>query len=154
MNYTRDILMIKLLIIDDDRDFLQIFDYFVKKAIKSCEISKLDDPTDIFQSYSNKQLSSFDVIISDYNMKKIDGIQLINFLKCNSVNTSFILCSSYDLPNIEDNHKEKPFDYYVQKRPNVKAFFREMTYYINSLIQKKETNIRENKDILTAKINK
>jgi CheY-like chemotaxis protein len=141
--------MIKILVIDDDKDFLQIFDFFIKKSIKNCSISKLDDPTNIFQSFTEKELLNFDIIVSDYQMKKIDGIQLCKFLKCNSVNTRFILCSSYDLLDILDDHKDKPYDYFVQKKPNVKAFFRELVYYINNLTSKDETIIKTDSDFVT-----
>ncbi|MHA2102645.1 MAG: response regulator [Candidatus Hodarchaeales archaeon] len=143
--------MIKILVIDDDQDFLQIFDFFVKKSIKNSSITKLDDPTNIFQSFTQEELLDFDVIVSDYHMKKIDGIQLCNFLKSNSVNTSFILCSSYDLLDILDDHKDKPYDYFIQKRPNVKAFFREMVFYINNLTTKEETIIKTDTDVVTLK---
>jgi CheY-like chemotaxis protein len=138
--------MIKILVIDDDKDFLQICDFFIKKSIKDCLVKKLDDPTNIFTSFTQKELSNFDIIISDYQMKKIDGIQLCNFLKCNSVKTSFILCSSYDIYEIEEDHKDKPYDYFVQKRPNIKAFFREMAYYINNLVSKQESTIKTDKE--------
>jgi CheY-like chemotaxis protein len=141
--------MIKILVIDDDKDFLQIFDFFIKKSIKNCSISKLDDPTNIFQSFTEQELLNFDVIVSDYQMKKIDGIQLCKFLKCNSVNTSFVLVSSYNLFDIMVDHKDKPYDYFVQKRPNVKVFFRELVNYISNLTSRDQTIIKTDNDFVT-----
>ena len=80
----------KILVVDDDTTFLMMLQGFLNK--KGYETS--------VESSAEKGLekihkTSFDLIISDYRMPGMDGIELLAELRKNEINTPLILLTSY-----------------------------------------------------------
>lgn len=82
--------MRKLLLVDDDRSFLEILSLALSKDF---EIHKA---TGISEALTVLKKDVIDFICSDLNMRDGNGLDLIQFLKSNHMNIPFILLSGQE----------------------------------------------------------
>ena len=72
---------LRVLHIDDDLDQLHFTKLFLESYGNSISIDSFDKPLDAFEKLGEKD---YDCIISDYQMPKIDGIELTKKIRSNS----------------------------------------------------------------------
>ncbi len=83
----------KILIVDDNEDFLEIFEY----SLRQCGDFNILKISDSFAAYEITREENFDLIFVDYNMPKLTGAQLIKKKKKTSFNemTPVVLVTAF-----------------------------------------------------------
>lgn len=86
----RNILMAKILIIDDEADLLKALDMIFKS--RGHDVTALGDASTAGKLISK---TKFDVIISDIRMQPMDGLQFLDFLHQHEVTTPVIMLTAH-----------------------------------------------------------
>ena len=127
---------LKVLLVDDNKDFLNIIGRLFRIKEPSSHLTTLNDTQDIFDKLTINELNSFDVIISDYKMNPINGVELCKILKKKDVKTPFILISSQDLMVIHKNICDYLVEAFILKNPNIELFYEELLLAIPNSVSK------------------
>jgi len=98
------------------------------------------------------QKQTFDVIISDYNLKNKNGLEFLAHLKDIDYKTSFILLIDKGREEIAIKALNLGAEYYIHKSNNLKLFLSVLTNYIDNLIKK--TSIKMNLDKAVTSLSK
>ncbi len=88
----------KILLIDDEPDIIQIVSYFLTK--KGFEVSCANDGIEALAKLSE---NTYDVVICDFMMPRMDGITLLKTIRSRKDYTSFVFFSG----NAQDEHEIK-----------------------------------------------
>lgn len=92
-----------LLIVDDESELLDIIkEYFADKFDSIISVKSGQEAIDIIQH------EEFKVILMDFNMPRLNGVQTIEILKKNGCKSSFVLMSGWNEEVIENQLKELP----------------------------------------------
>ena len=102
---------IKILHIDDEEAQLVFTKYFLQNLDKAFIVESISDPQEALRLATNNH---YDIIISDYKMEKMNGIQLAIQLKKKN-NIPFILYTGQDTSELIDSALQSGVDYYVRK---------------------------------------
>lgn len=78
----------RILLIDDEQDILDVIGYFLKK--EGYEVEAADSGA---AALEKMQANSYDVVICDYLMPKMDGISLLRKLRDRKDYTAFVFFS-------------------------------------------------------------
>ncbi|MHA2364602.1 MAG: response regulator [Candidatus Hodarchaeales archaeon] len=125
-----------ILHIDDDNNFLNMSEIYLKKY--SCIIDILDNPLEVLDQISKKK---YDVIVSDYMMPEMDGLELFQILRENGVKIPFIILTGKGREEVALKALNMGVTYYLQKGFDLPALFTELAHFI---IRAVERNIIEN----------
>ncbi|EDZ63479.1 response regulator receiver (CheY-like) modulated diguanylate cyclase/phosphodiesterase [Sulfurimonas gotlandica GD1] len=117
---------------------------------------KIDIAVDGEQAYAKKQLKKYDIIITDINMPKLNGIELIEKIRKHDASTPILILSAYDdrdyfVQSIKfgvDGYILKPvelgqFNTIISKIVKRIDLERSLSEYQNNLEQKVEEKTRE-----------
>lgn len=88
----------RILLIDDEKDILEVVGYFLKK--EGYQVSVAESGVEALGIMSEH---SFDVVICDFLMPKMDGISLLKKIREKKDYTSFVFFSG----NADDTHEVK-----------------------------------------------
>jgi DNA-binding NtrC family response regulator len=142
----------KILVIDDNTDFLDLFNSFVKKTNTKYKIETLETAENFLDVI---QARKPDLIVCDFEMPKFTGLHILKSLKDNNIQTPFILCSGKKREDIILEALNLNVDYFVQKMSPIILTFKELLYFINRAIENKKLiefkNSMEKKPILKHK---
>ncbi len=128
----------KILIIDDDTDFLLLCKQYLQRFNKDITIITSVNPKEVVFKIFKKELDSYDAIISDYQMDIIDGVLINKYLKSKSVSTPFILISSSDYTGIRKKYSNQICDYFVQKKLIMQDFCQEIIKCLSRITNKQK----------------
>ena len=93
--------MKNLLLVDDDRDFLQLLSSILKKDFQVYEATGITEALKILQT------AQINVICSDFNMWDGTRLELLKMLRYENVKTPFLLMSGnadFCLVNVAEQH--------------------------------------------------
>ena len=102
---------IRVLHVDDEETQLSFAKFFLESLDNKLEIDSVSDPQDAIILVSTKK---YDVIISDYRMNKINGIQLAEKIK-EEQDTPIILYTGHDDATIKESAFEAGIDVFQKK---------------------------------------
>ncbi len=141
----------KLLIIEDDENILSLLkdgfeeeDFIVETA---------DDGEDGLYLAS---MNSYDVIVLDWMLPKISGIQILEKLRNKNINTPIIMLTAKDevknkvegLKHGADDYLSKPFSF-EELQARVEALYRRTSFKGSSTIQIQNFTVDSSKKIVT-----
>jgi len=137
--------MSKILIIEDEPSIRRVL---VKILAEEDKSHKIDEAENGIEAINKIKKDSYDLIISDIKMPKVDGIEVLDFSVKNIPETPVIMISGHgDLELAVESMKKGAFDY-ISKPPDLNRL---LTTVRNALDRKKL--VVENK-LLRKKINK
>ena len=137
--------MSKILIIEDEPAIRRVLVKILSEEDKSHEIEEAENG---IEAINKIKKTSFDLIISDIKMPKVDGIEVLDYSKKNTPETPIIMISGHgDLELAVDSMKKGAFDY-ISKPPDLNRL---LTTVRNALDRKQL--VVENK-MLKRKISK
>lgn len=137
--------MSKILIIEDEPSIRRVL---VKILAEEDKSHKIDEAENGIEAINKIKKDSYDLIISDIKMPKVDGIEVLDFSMKNIPETPVIMISGHgDLELAVESMKKGAFDY-ISKPPDLNRL---LTTVRNALDRKKL--VVENK-LLRKKINK
>ncbi len=102
---------IKVLLIDDEPDLLDMSKMFLELD-KSMSVDTATSADDALEQLRNQE---YDVIVSDYQMPGMDGIQLLKEVRTIDNKTSFILFTGRGREEVAIQALNAGADYYLQK---------------------------------------
>ena len=97
--------------------------------------------------------TSFDVIISDYQMPEMDGIAFLKYLKSHNHTTPFILFTGKGREEVVIEALNNGADFYLQKGGEPKSQFAELSNKIHSAVSRRRTEkdlLRKNEELQAA----
>ncbi|MBT0663705.1 response regulator [Geobacter pelophilus] len=111
MDYSMQQHPIAILLIDDDKSLLELIQLYLNKMLP-CNITSCNDPLLALDSIS---LNRYDVIISDYLMPAMSGVEILNITKKLAPETPFIIMTGQaDLDTALLAIKNGAFDFAVK----------------------------------------
>ncbi|MHA1667206.1 MAG: PAS domain S-box protein [Candidatus Heimdallarchaeaceae archaeon] len=119
---------IKVLHIDDDEDFLLLSKQYIENETKEAIIFHvLDDPTKVFEMLEKEE---FDVIVCDYLMPELDGLDILLKLKEKKKEVPFIIFTGRSREEIAIKALNLGVKYYIKKDPDTKSQYAELVNHI------------------------
>lgn len=118
---------ISVLHVDDEEAFLEISSRFLKK-IGSFDITTALSADAALKMMSEKQ---FEVVISDYQMPGIDGIEFLKLLNSQGSEIPFILFTGKGREDVAIEALNNGATYYLQKGRDLHSQFHELAHMIN-----------------------
>jgi glycosyltransferase involved in cell wall biosynthesis/CheY-like chemotaxis protein len=133
--------MISVLLVEDDPDVLELTRLFLERDLE-LNIDVCSSVKEALRKLNNK---IYNVIVSDYLMPEIDGIQLLKTLKFQGIETPFIVFTGQGGEDIAIEALNSGATFYLQKSENPRFQFAKLRKMIHeaALKQKTEETYRE-----------
>lgn len=132
INLSRDIKNIRVLHIDDSEAILTISKIFIERYGEgNIRVDSLIDPTLILEKL---KINSYDVIISDQYMSKINGFDVFKEIRKAKIMTPFILLTGLKKQEEIDAVLRKGVDSVFIKEDQVKELYRRIVKKINNIV--------------------
>jgi len=133
--------MISVLLVEDDPDVLELTRLFLERDLE-LNIDVCSSVKEALRKLNNK---IYNVIVSDYLMPEINGIQLLKTLKFQGIETPFIVFTGQGGEDIAIEALNSGATFYLQKSENPRFQFAKLRKMIHeaALKQKTEEMYRE-----------
>ncbi len=137
--------MIRALCIDDDPALLEITKTFLER---DGEIA-VEPSTSAMDAMVTLETKQFDVIVCDYQMPKIDGIQFLKSIRIQGRTTPFILFTGKGREDVVIDALNNGADFYLQKGGDPKTQFMELANIIKRSVSQRQAveQLRESEEI-------
>lgn len=132
---------VRILHVDDEEFFLEASNVLLHTFLEKFNIDliTLDSVESALELLDNED---FDVIISDYQMPTIDGLEFLAKLREMNNTTPFIILTGRGREEIVIKALNLGADYYIQKGLDINLLFTELSHYITVLFDKKREKLR------------
>jgi len=127
--------MISVLYVEDETTLLEIGKFFLEKD-GSMEVDTCSSVNDALTKISTKR---YDIIISDYAMPVMNGIEFLKSLRSRGDTTPFIIFTGRGRESVVIEALNLGADFYLEKAGNAKVQFAELMHEIKQAIQRKST---------------
>ncbi|MFA6364164.1 PAS domain S-box protein [Methanoregula sp.] len=125
--------MIRVLYIDDESNLLEICKLFLEQSGQIC----VDTLTMATEAQERLKTSTYDAIISDYQMPVMDGISLLKTLRSRGDSTPFILFTGRGREEVVIEALNNGADFYIQKGGDPEAQFAELEHKIRLVVEQR-----------------
>jgi glycosyltransferase involved in cell wall biosynthesis/ActR/RegA family two-component response regulator len=134
--------MISVLLVEDDPDVLELTRLFLERDLEL----NIDVCSSVKEALRKLNQKIYNVIVSDYIMPEIDGIQLLKSLKFQGIETPFILFTGKGGEDTAIEALNSGATFYLQKSDNPRFQFARLRKMIHEAAQKQQTEeiYREN----------
>ncbi len=134
---------IGVLLIDDEEPLLAVASEWLGRA-GGLEVTAVTSADEALRLLSER---SFDVVVSDYQMCPMNGIELLKALREQGVLTPFILFTGKGREDVAIEAINNGADFFLQKGGDPKAQFAELLNMIRKSVEKRkvEADLRESK---------
>ena len=122
---------IRVLLVDDERSFLDLSKLMLEKD-SGIQLVCVTSAHEAFEKLENE---SYDVIVADYSMPVMNGIEFLKGLRAREDLTPFIMFTGKGREEVAREALNNGADLYIQKGTDLKAQFAELTMMINKLAQ-------------------
>ena len=102
----------RILIVDDDQTMLYMLEHSLSRLGADYEIITVMDSTEALEQI---QQQSFDLVVADYMMPKITGVDLATAINKISPDTQVVLMTAYGTSRLRDTTKIVGIDGYLDK---------------------------------------
>ncbi len=101
---------LKVLVVDDDRSLLQVL--LTLLEVEGCKVQAADSP---FTAMGLVRQQSFDLILADLRMPRMDGLQFLRAARMFSEQAKVVLMTAYPTEQTEKTALEQGVDVYLYK---------------------------------------
>lgn len=125
----------QVLAVDDEPEFLKIEQQYLEKHdmdVTLCESST--------EALDEARSGGFDVVVSDYQMPNLNGIELLRILRKDGCDLGFILLTGKGREEVAINALNEGADYYLQKGIDVSTLFELLARRINIVHSDRESS--------------
>ena len=130
--------IVKVLLIDDEKELLKATKVYLENTMKNYQIITSSSATDALEKL---QKEPFDVIVSDYQMPSMDGLELLEKIRESDQDIAFIIFTGKGREEVVIKALNLGADYYLQKGGDVKSQFSELINLINKSVEKKKSDV-------------
>lgn len=102
---------IEVLLVDEDDDVLDIVQTFLQRE-DDLDVTGENDPE---QALEMAQEGDYDVVVSDYKMPGLDGLELCEALRASGDGMPFVLFSAREPEDVQPAAEEAGVNSFVQK---------------------------------------
>ncbi|HUU78239.1 MAG TPA: response regulator [candidate division Zixibacteria bacterium] len=127
---------IKVLLVDDEQDLLDATKLFLEIMEPKFNI---DLALTVQEALTKINQEPYDVIISDYQMPDLDGLEFLTIIREREQDTPFIIFTGRGREEVAIRALNLGADYYLQKGGDPKSQFRELVNLIEKSIDRRET---------------
>ena len=145
--------IIKVLHIDDEEDFLIITKEFVERLSEGeITIVSSSNPLEALERVETKE---FDVIVCDYMMEELNGLDLLRKLKTQDYDIPFIIFTGRGREEVVIKALNLGADYYLRKGLDAKSQYTELVHQIKTVFRHKtaERDLRESEEKFSLFLN-
>ncbi len=126
--------MISVLYVDDEASLLKLTKRYLEKSGFS-----VDTAESAHEALEKMRATSYDAVVSDYQMPGMDGIEFLKALRNSGDTTPFIIFTGKGREEVVIEAFEEGADFYLQKGGEPKAQFIELMHKIRSAVNRKRT---------------
>ena len=109
----------RILLVDDDKSVLTVLKNSLKKLDTPCRIVTA---TNGFEALDALQQEPFDVVVADFNMPEMDGLELIEAIRYARPEARIIMITAYGTPYLETKVEQLHAYRYLTKPLDIRAF--------------------------------
>jgi PAS domain S-box-containing protein len=152
--------VIRVLHIDDEEDFLYLTKEFVEKMSEGeILVESLQDPMKVFERIKKDNI---DVIVCDYLMEDLNGLDLLKQIKQKEYQIPFIIFTGRGREEVVIDALNLGADYYIRKGTDAKSQYTELVHQIRSAsrhrmaelaLLESEKTIRRERDLTQRYLN-
>jgi PAS domain S-box-containing protein len=137
---------IQVLCVDDEPDLLEIAKLFLEEGGEFSVSTATSAP----EALDHLGRDRYDAIVSDFQMPKMDGIELLKRVRAVNKTIPFILFTGRGREEVVIDALNNGADFYVQKGGDAEAQFMELGHKIRKtvLMRRNEQSLAENRDYL------
>ncbi|MFX0114359.1 MAG: PAS domain S-box protein, partial [Candidatus Hodarchaeota archaeon] len=128
--------MSRILLVDDDQDLLTIAMNLLGREEPNFEIIAVLSASDALQKLATEH---FDLIVADYQMPGMTGLELLKQLRTEGNDIPFIVFTGKGREEIAIDALNLGADRYLNKTGDTRSLFAELAHSIQSLIEHKKT---------------
>ena len=119
--------------VDDEEDFLFLTKEYIENATKGEIIfDYLSKPQEIFEYLEKKH---YDVIVCDYLMPEMDGLDLLSQLKKKEYDIPFIIFTGRSREEVVIEALNLGANYYIKKGVDTKSQYTELIHHIKTIVE-------------------
>ncbi|MFX0114991.1 MAG: PAS domain S-box protein, partial [Candidatus Hodarchaeota archaeon] len=126
----------RILLVDDESDLLDITKMFLAEREPNLEIEVASSSSEALEKLSGEY---FDVIVADYQMPGIDGLDLLRHLRENANNIPFIMFTGRGREEVAMQALNLGASYYLMKGGDPDSEYGELAHIIRSVIHQRRT---------------
>jgi PAS domain S-box-containing protein len=123
--------MIRILLVDDEEPFLEATKFFLLRQ-PGIEV---ETATSAKEAMAKMSSTSFDAVVSDYQMPAMDGIELLKILRIQGMNIPFILFTGKGREDTAIEALNNGADFYLQKGGDLLAQNTELLHTLSRLVE-------------------
>ncbi|NOK57531.1 MAG: hypothetical protein GFH27_549303n203 [Chloroflexi bacterium AL-W] len=101
-----------MLLVEDDVSIANIIHIGVQHLGLHCKIDIAYSGEEGLEQWHRHP---YDILVTDYNLRDITGLDLIQRLKINTLITPIVLCTAYDTPLIQQHAQKLGVSAYISK---------------------------------------
>jgi PAS domain S-box-containing protein len=124
--------MIRVLYVDDEPDLLKVAKLFLERS-NEIVVDTLDSPV---KGLETMDLGSYNVIVSDYLMPDMDGIEFLKRIRARYDQIPFILFTGRGREEVVIDAINYGADFYIQKGGDPKSQFAELAHKIRQVVRR------------------
>lgn len=138
-----------LILVDDNPDLIEQASHFLQKEDERFDIFTTTSPS---EAHKHIKENDFDVIISDYQMPEMTGIELLRKIRNSNDNTPFIIFTGKGREEVAIKALNLGADRYIQKGYDIETQYSLLANNIKQVIYLDESKqkIKEKKDKIKA----
>ena len=148
MNENNSTRLIRIVHIDDDESFLFLLKQFLNKiSQRTYDIRSFNSPNDaFFEIDSNPEL--FDIIISDFDMPDLNGLDLYHKLSELNINIPFILLTGSQDTEIPSKALNSGVTFFLRKENDILSLLKQLDQLIKITVRQARSQSEIESDIL------
>ncbi len=124
--------MISVLLVDDKPEFLEM----AKKLLKKNGDMAVHTANSAEEAMELVKRESFDVILSDYEMQGMDGIELLRALRAQNNKTPLIIYASQGNKDVPISAMRSGAEFVMQKSEDPISQFKELKFIIEEIVKR------------------
>ena len=138
--------LIKILLIDDEKAILEATKTYLKQMACDLDITTCTSSKKALNLLAKNE---FDIVISDYQMPEMNGLELLQKIRESDSKITFIMMTGKGREEVAIKALNLGADFYLQKGKDTKSQFRELLNLVDKSIDKKvsEKALDENRNL-------
>ena len=151
---------IRVLHIDDEEDFLYLTKEFIEKMSGGeIEVESLRDSAKVIDRLKSNEI---DVVVCDYLMEDLNGLDLLKTIKQENLNIPFIIFTGRGREEVVIDALNLGASYYLRKGSDARSQYAELVHQIKTairhkkaeeILQSRELELKKERDLLQLFLN-